>query len=241
MRADWRRRCKSGVVGCVRMFKITLQQELCMYILNHAKEARKPAPARAKPRALGAALAPLMVAAPMALSGCGENCSPPSGCDTTDYDITLRQGETLDTYSKGTPIHITASEIVTTVEPDGPATCRVTGGSAKITIVFETDPPYTMADLPVGPSQCQQVPTFCTQSGPAAPAATATDASTDIGTDEGSAGSASAPLASCSAPLNFCMAINDAEVRQDIGRLDAESGTCEVTNERLLFTLELAR
>ncbi len=43
----------------------------------------------------------------------------------------------------------------------------------------------------------------------------------------------------CFALSSSCMSINDVEITQDLGPLDSETGTCEVSNERVNFTLEI--
>jgi len=45
----------------------------------------------------------------------------------------------------------------------------------------------------------------------------------------------------CFALASSCMSINDVEITQDLGNLDADTGTCEVTNEKANFTLEIGR
>jgi hypothetical protein len=104
------------------------------------------------PKALRAMLAPPMLSAPMLLMGCGEQCKLPSSCDAQEYDITLREGETTDTLTKGVPVHVTVVSIDVGARIDGDK-CRGYDGKATIRINVETDPPRS-EEYVVSSSSC---------------------------------------------------------------------------------------
>ncbi len=153
--------------------------------------------------------AALMVSSPIGLASCVD-CPVDEMCNTNDYDITLKEGETKSTMSRGQEVHVEVLDITQHVEDTGMGFCEVTGGSArlKLTIVppeGSEEPAYEQ-ELSVSPSMCFAVANRCVSISDA-------EITQDVGEPTGG------------------------QSESDAGVVTAS--TCPISNEKVQFTLTI--
>jgi len=193
-------------------------------------------------RPMAALLSALAIGAVLS-EGCTK-CPVADSCSTTDYSITLGEGETKDTIAGGAQIHVTVMSISINARVDG-VVCRAYGGSAHVKLTIDSDPAFE-EEFDVSPSMCYSVSQICT------PHVSLDGSIEEEPAEGGAAGAADAgvPSASCQPR---CIAFNDTEVTADVELVedtlyDGENGipdggvligSCQITNKKVSFTLAL--
>ncbi|MCI0503298.1 hypothetical protein L0Y65_01145 [Candidatus Micrarchaeota archaeon] len=91
--------------------------------------------------------------------GCNR-CPVADDCNANDYEVTLAEGEKKTTVSNGLPVTVECLSISETVKFEPTGICRTYGGSAKIRLTIESDPPLVQ-EVDVSPSMCFSVIERC--------------------------------------------------------------------------------
>jgi hypothetical protein len=82
-----------------------------------------------------------------------------SSCNTNEYDITLKEGETKETVSNGEVVTIQVLSISQNGTLEG-TRCIAYGGGATIHLTVESDPPFEQ-DINITPSMCFAITNRC--------------------------------------------------------------------------------
>jgi hypothetical protein len=163
----------------------------------------------------------------MASTSCSLDC-PIDCANVKEYDITMREGERMETYSGSNKVIIEVLDIYQSARSENQITCRSYSGGARIRLTIESDPPYTR-EFNIVPNNCNAVQQSCVRINnteveqdmefiPRVDAGTSDGGgSGGTGGDGGSSGGMDAGPPQMSA-----------------------DGWCRITNERVKFTLTLA-
>jgi hypothetical protein len=91
--------------------------------------------------------------------GC-RTCPVADDCNSNDYEVTLAEGEKKTTVSNGLPVTVECLSISETVRMEPTGICRTYGGSAKVRLTIESDPPLVQ-EVDISPSMCFSVIERC--------------------------------------------------------------------------------